>query len=88
MIFQEKCFSYYILLTGLILLSDWLYFSRYWEIGASQLFVNQAVKSKNLNLIFSTLKLFPFCYMTKKSRRKLKYLENEKNFFDEIKSIF
>ena len=26
--------------------------------------------------------------MTKKSRQKLKYLENEKSFWDEIKSIF
>ena len=26
--------------------------------------------------------------MTKKSRQKFKYLENEKNFQDEIKSIF
>ena len=26
--------------------------------------------------------------MTKKSRQKFKYLENEKSFYDEIKSIF
>ena len=26
--------------------------------------------------------------MSKKSRQKLKYLENEKSFYDEIKSIF
>ena len=30
----------------------------------------------------------PFCYTTKKSRQKLKYLENEKSFWGEIKSIF
>ena len=29
-----------------------------------------------------------FCYMTKKSRQKLKYLENKKSFWSEIKSIF
>ena len=28
-----------------------------------------------------------FCYMTKKSRQKFKYLENEKSFWGEIKSI-
>ena len=30
----------------------------------------------------------PFGYMTEKSRQKLKYLENEKSFLGEIKSIF
>ena len=29
-----------------------------------------------------------FLYMTKKSRQKIKYLENEKSFWSEIKSIF
>ena len=29
-----------------------------------------------------------FCPMTKKSRKKLKYLENEKSFWGEIKRIF
>ena len=38
-----------------------------------------------INLIF-LIKLF--FYMNKKSRQKLKYLENEKSFCDEIKSIF
>ena len=32
MIFQEKCLSCYTLLIYQISLSDWLYFSRYWEI--------------------------------------------------------
>ena len=44
-IFQEKCFSYYILLTDQISLSDCLYFSRYWAISVLQLSVNQAVRS-------------------------------------------
>ena len=30
----------------------------------------------------------PFLYMTKKSRQKFKYLENEKGFQGEIKNIF
>ena len=38
-------FSCYILLTDQILLSDCLYFLRYWAICALQLFVNQAVTS-------------------------------------------
>ena len=38
-----------------------------------------------INLIFL---IKSFCYMTKKSRQKFKYLENEKNFWGEIKSTF
>ena len=38
-----------------------------------------------INLIFLVK---PFWYMTKKSRQKLKYLENGKIFWGEIKSIF
>ena len=38
-----------------------------------------------INLIFLIKPLF---YMTKKSRQKLKYLENEKSFLGETKSIF
>ena len=30
----------------------------------------------------------PFSYMTKKLKRKFKYLENEKSFQREVKSIF
>ena len=45
MIFQEKCFSCYILLTDQSSLFDCLYFSRYWEIYVLKQFVNQAVMS-------------------------------------------
>ena len=38
-----------------------------------------------INLIFL---IKPFCYMTKMSRQKPKYFENEKSFWREIKSIF
>ena len=38
-----------------------------------------------INLIFI---INPFCYMTKKSRKKLKDLENGKNFWRKIKRIF
>ena len=37
------------------------------------------------NIIFL---IKPFWYMTKTSRQKLKYLENRKNFWGKIKSIF
>ena len=43
------------------------------------------VQLQSLNLI---LLIKPFCYMTIKSRQKLKYLENKKSFLVEIKSIF
>ena len=45
MIFQEKCFSCYILLTDQISLSGCFYFMRYWKICALQLFVMQVVMS-------------------------------------------
>ena len=38
-----------------------------------------------INLIFL---IKPFSYTTKKSRQKFKYLENERSFHREIKSIF
>ena len=38
LIFQENCFTCYVLLTDQISLSESLYFSRYW--GVLQLFVN------------------------------------------------
>ena len=38
-----------------------------------------------INLAFLTS---PFLHMTEESKRKFKYLNNEKNFSDEIKNIF
>ena len=43
--FHKKCLSCYILLTDQISSSNCLYFSVYWAICVSQLFVNQAVAS-------------------------------------------
>ena len=43
------------------------------------------VKNFVINLIFL---IKPFCYITKKLRQKIKYLENKKSFSGEIKSIF
>ena len=76
---KKKCCSYYVLLTGQISLSDCLYFSKYWAICVLQLFVKQAVTSKNLKLTLIFL-IEPFRYMTRKPRQKLKCLENEKSF--------
>ena len=45
MIFQEKCFSSYILLTEQISLPDCLYLLRYWSICVLQLLVNQVLAS-------------------------------------------
>ena len=85
MIFQKKYISCYILLTDQISLSDCLYFLRYWAICVLQLLANQAVTTKNLKPVFL---IKPFWYMTKKSRQKLKNLENGKSFWGEIKSFF
>ena len=52
MIFQEKCFSYYILLTAQISLSDCLYFWKYWAICILRLFANEAVTSQSLKLTY------------------------------------
>ena len=85
MIFQEKCFSRYILLTDQISLSDCLYFLRYLAIClAIVYFPGCDVINLEINLIFQ---IKPFFYMTKKSRQKLKYLENEKSFKGEIKGL-
>ena len=51
--FQEKCFSYHVLLADQILLPDCLYFTRYWSIRVLQLFVNQVVMSQVLTLTLS-----------------------------------
>ena len=51
--FSRNMFRMYILLTDQILLSDSLYFLRYWAIWLLQLFINQAVTSKNLRLTLS-----------------------------------
>ena len=45
MIFQQRCFSCYILITDQILLPDCLYILRYRAICILHLFVNQAVTS-------------------------------------------
>ena len=55
-------------------------------LGDKCIATNQAVMSWKIeiNLIFL---IKPFCYKTKKSRQKLKYLENKKSFWGELKSF-
>ena len=54
MIPQEKIFSYYVLLTDQLSLSDCLYLLTYWAKYALQLFVSQLghVINVEINLIF------------------------------------
>ena len=51
--FFKKNVSHAVVLTNQILLSECLYFSRYWAICVSQLFVNQAVTLQILKLTLS-----------------------------------
>ena len=82
MVFQQKCFSDYILLVYQISLSGCFYFLNVLgNISVVSVCFPGCVISFEINLIKS------FFYITKKSRQKLKYLENEKSFC-EIKSIF
>ena len=76
--FSKKLFLMLILLTDQTSLFDCLYFLRYWAICVLQLFVSDVcdVKNSEINLIFL---IKPFFYVIKKSRQKLKYLENEKS---------
>ena len=87
MIFQEKYFSHYVLLTDQISFSDCFYFKILDNIlSIKNCLLTRLRRRKtwiNLNFLIK-----PFCYMTKKSRQKFKYLENEKRFWGEIKSIF
>ena len=62
-------------------LSDCFYFLRYWAICE----IYEYVINFEINLIF---RIKSFFYMTKKSRQKLKYLQNKKSFQVNMKSIF
>ena len=55
-VFQEKCFSCYILLTDQISLSVCLYFSKYWVIYVLRLFANQAVSYQAVLLQYLKVK--------------------------------
>ena len=61
MIFQEKYFSCYILLTNQISWTDCIYFLRYWTIFGLQLPFSQVVTSLDLelNLLFESSSFLP-----------------------------
>ena len=77
--FSRKIFlTLYISLTDQILLPDCLFCSSYWTI-----FISIVCFPGCDVIIFETKLIFlikPFFYMTEKSRQKLKYVDNEKNF--------
>ena len=77
--FSTKMFLCCILLTDQISLPDCIYFLRYWVNTrvAIVCFSGCVAINFEIKLIF-LIKLFP--YMTKKSRQKIKYLENQKSF--------
>ena len=69
MIFQEKCFSCYILSTDQILLSDYLYVLWYWTICVLQLgiaVVTSEIKEQSLISVLLELQMkpFPLTYQT------------------------
>ena len=79
-IFVEKFFSHYFLLTNQISLSDWVYFLRYWAIWVLQLFVSQFMTSQILKLTIA----FSLIYCPtwpKKSGHKFKYVNRKEVFF-------
>ena len=78
MIFEEKYFSCYILLTDQISLSGCINFVRYWTVRVLQLFFNQVVTPLILKLTLC-FQLTRFFYRAKKSRQKFKYLDIEKS---------
>ena len=73
MIFEEKCFSCYILMPELISLSDCLYFGQY-ILGNISIC---GVKNFEMNLI---VLIKPVFLHGKKSTQKFKCLENEQSF--------
>ena len=87
MIFEEKYFSRYILLTDQMLLLHFLYFLRYRVICVLQLSIVQSV-TQILMSIIDSLSSQRFFQITKKSAQKCKYLNNENSFQGKIKSIF
>ena len=78
MIFQEKCFSSYILLTDQDFIASWPLLLEILVNACIVIicFADSDVTDFEVKLIFL---IKPFPYMTKKSRQKFKCLENEKS---------
>ena len=85
MIFEEKYFSRYFLLTDQISLPDCRYFLRQGNmyIVIVCFAVNDAI---NFEMYLSFL-IKQFFYITKKSRQKCNYLKSEKNFSSFLKGF-
>ena len=75
MIFEEKYFSRYILLTDWVSLPGCLYFLRYWAMCIVFICCTVCdIMNFEINL---DLLIKPFFYITKKSRQKCKYPKNK-----------
>ena len=81
MIFQERCFSYYILLTDQTSLSDCFYFLRYWGICVLQLFVSQISATKYFKI--KTHWRHSANLKTNKNEHKLRFFDLEKYAYSE-----
>ena len=83
MIFPEKYFSYFILLTGQISLSGWLPLLHEILDNMCIAIICFPVCDMNFEL---TLAFLPTCFpkRSKKSEQKFKYLKNEKSFYYEV----
>ena len=87
MIFPEKCFPCFILLTDQIPSSDCLYILRYWAICVLQLFVNQAVTPLNLKLALS-FSSSPCDKCSKLQHKNLDILRTKKGKIEAFSVIF
>ena len=80
MIFQEKCFSSYILLTGQMSLSHCLYFLRYWVICVV-IICFPVCDTINFKINYSFL-FKPFFYMTKNVETNISNIFKTKRTFN------
>ena len=86
MIFEVKYFSQYILLPDQISLSGFLYFLRYYSNDCCTCSFSRFWRHKFWTWLYLSNQAV-FLHV-QKVKEKFKYLENEKSFHNEIKSIF
>ena len=79
MLFEEKCFSHYILLTNPIPVFDHLDLLRYWVDMFVLIICCPVCDVINFEINYSFVTK-SFFYITKKSRQKCEYVKNEKSF--------
>ena len=84
-VFQEKCFSCYILLTDLI---SFTLLSLLLEIFANTCIVIVCFSGCDISFVLSFVLIKPFFNMTKTSRQKFKYLQNNKKNKNKNKKHF